>query len=1042
MLVVSRSRIEPDVRRVADVDERHARLEPAMPGVAEMSAPLSDLRRYRIKSTDPVIFVGGERVEVLRSVNPRAAGQRQYEIERANGRVEIVREPLLSLADPAEGAAPDPIDQLANFDAAPWEVVSARQSLIESFFAATARSMGLAGYTGARMLPIPHQINAARYALLFGRVRFLLADEVGLGKTVQAGLIAATLRKYFPEWRASIFVPESLTAQWAFEMYGKFGKSIFSLRLDEYDSEIDPGVILPHALAPDFLREQKPSEILIVDEAHRILGDPALAEAFLKLSSQARAVLLLTATPRADDAANLRRLLRLADPERFESLDSDALLLDLLNKQGEVEALVQALRAHNPKPEDLMARWKKLGFQDAEIESLIRQGSAAHPPDGEPDRHALRHAAALLVDRRYPGARILRYQRKFLARDNAMAIRVVSPVEYVAPPAERVLLDVVREWLDQARESGRSADSSWQAICAPLIQASFSSPLAVESWLEARRGQMEEREGVTADPIRLVRRQLAKLKPFDGEDALLRKMEVAARDWERASRADRVGSPPLSRLPRFKAMLRELREELEGASEDAPPHILIFTGFEANVKPLWQILKRKFEKEAEVFHIVAEQSWRDRERAAFAFQECLGPSILVSDELGGEGRNFQFVTTLFHFDLPLAPWLVEQRVGRCDRVGRDEDLDVDSRVLMAKGKLDEAIFEFLAEGVNVFNESIAPVENALSDAERAMIRACLEKGSSGVLDLIEPTRQRLDIAREEEERDLLARGRVGVEEARRVAVAADDAAELAQLRQQLVRCARLFDSMVDERPNGSLAITVGEHHTLRGRSGVLPEMIGYASRRDAVRHERLEFFSPGHPFARQMAMASLEESVDRAAIIERQGLPRPAFLFLLRMQADPDLLEAINELPVDLRAPLFCQSAASFGTTFFRAAFDFEGNYLSPDDPRNEIFYRAFDSADRSLDEGDEVFAYLPDDWTDALARASDAAAQKALDAANARLEASREDFENLLCEVLSRVFPTQEWLEERVGEIMPLLEQLIVEFDSAVALFPPREEK
>src|SRR5690606_762413 len=126
------------------------------------------------------------------------------------------------------------------------------------------------------MLPIPHQLNAARYALRFGRTRFLLADEVGLGKTVEAGLIVSTLRKYFPKWRTGLFVPESLTVQWAFEMYGKFGKTIFRLEdqddlFDDEDDE-DPGAILPHSRAIKWAKTQKP-EILVVDEAHQVLRD-------------------------------------------------------------------------------------------------------------------------------------------------------------------------------------------------------------------------------------------------------------------------------------------------------------------------------------------------------------------------------------------------------------------------------------------------------------------------------------------------------------------------------------------------------------------------------------------------------------------------------------------------------------------------------------------------------------------------------------------------------------------------------------------------
>jgi len=1023
MIVFSRGRIAPDLRRIVDIEGQVAHLEPLSLGTEAMQTPTRDLRRYRLRTTDEVRYEG-KAVSILKCLNPRYPGLYEYEIEDERGRSHTVRENYLV---PAEGEfEPDPTEQLAQLDTAPWDLVSARTALLEGYFAATARSLGLAGYNGARMLPIAHQLNAARYAILYGRVRFLLADEVGLGKTVEAGLILTTLRRYFPQWQVAIFVPESLTVQWAFEMYGKFGKMVMALEEEDLDEDT-PGIILPHGMAPAFAKKHKP-DIVIVDEAHRVLRDDDTLKALAKMSAGAHACLLLTATPRSDDGDNVCRLLRLCDPERFGAEVSDQRIQELLARQGEIEAMVQLLRDHEAPKKKVQTAWKGLKLEDAEIAALIAS-------KGE-SRHAFSHAAALVVDRYYPGARILRYQRKFLAQDNAMAMRIVEPVSYRPTAEETAVIQAAQRWLGCVRDAGLAKDIPAQTAAAALVQSVFSSPLALSDWMDARRGKLEAREGVSADPIRLASAVLKDLAPLPGEEAVLEQLRLTHRNWFAETRHDRASAQPLALLPRYKALVKAIRDFLKHEPE---ARLLVFTGFEANIRPLYTLLKRELQTQAEVFHIHAGQEWRTREKSAFQFQEHETACILLSDELGGEGRNFQFCHSIIHFDLPPAPWLVEQRIGRCDRVGRETDLDVDSQVLVAGGQLDEAIFEFLSEGVNVFNESIAPIEGSMDRVTRAMLAACIARGSAGVMEGIESVADELQSARAEHEEELLARSRVGVAQARAVASQVDDRAELIRLQEVVTNYARLFDSKVDVRKT-RLHMTVGEYHSMRGEQGVLPEMIGNFDRRQAVRHERYEFFSPGHPFVRGLTMKALSESPDRAAIVARAGLAEPIMVLNFLVQLDQSFFGAIGTLPVDLRPPLFCKSAEAFGTRLLRVALNFEGELIT-DPALLAIAMGERTEEDESLDEGLLVQSYVPDTWENVCRNLSDVALEEAERVATERLLKNREDFEDLLCEVLTRALPTQDWLEEKVREIMEKLARLTVTLDSVVAFFPPLED-
>src|SRR5690606_1350698 len=136
----------------------------------------------------------------------------------------------------------------------------------------------------------------------------------------------------------------------------------------------------------------------------------------------------------------------------------------------------------------------------------------------------------------------------------------------------------------------------------------------------------------------------------------------------RAAKSADMKGRALARLARFDA----LRKAMDAFLETGDPHrMIVFTSFECNVRPLYLLLNKALGDDVEVFQISAELEWKDRERSAFAFQEARGSAVLISDELGGEGRNFQFADVLFHFDLPLASWILEQRIGRLDRVGRE-----------------------------------------------------------------------------------------------------------------------------------------------------------------------------------------------------------------------------------------------------------------------------------------------------------------------------------------------------------------------------------
>ncbi len=1032
MLVCLRESIVPDLWRVSDVEGRIATLEPVTLGATGRQVPVSDLRRYRLKTTDQV-FYREDLVRVFRVNNPRAEELYEYTVER-EGMPLTLRESELTVH--VGSAAPDPLSLLKNLDAAPAPLALARANLLQSYFKATARSLGIVGYNGARMLPIPHQVSAARYVLLHGRPRFLLADEVGLGKTVEAGLIVSTLRKYFPEWRTVFFVPESLSVQWAFEMYAKFDKSIFRLSDEEEpeEGEDDSGVILPHSRAAEWCREsalgQEGPEILVIDEAHQMLRDPDQYEACLALSRKAHAVLLLTATPTADDRNSLYRLLRLCDPEHFGRFDRPESLAALFRKQPAVEALLKELRTGGDAAA-VEAAWNAIGLDDEELTARVL--SLKVDPT---DRIARHRIAALVIDRAYPRARILRYQRKFLAMDNEMAERVEESVEYDASKQEKRAHKLVRQWLDLVRDTGHGDRTEWRQAAMTLIQASNSSPLALAHWLDARMGRLADAEGVSADPVRLRRDVLAGLEFLDGEETLLDELGFAATDWRREARAVDMKGRALARLPRYEELLRRIREHLEF---DEPQRILIFTSFECNVRPLYLLLNKALGENVDAFFLSAEVEWREREKAAFGFQEATGHSVLVSDELGGEGRNFQFASTIFHFDTPIAPWILEQRIGRLDRVGREPDLDVDSQVLVAPGELDEAVYEFHRDALNVFNECMAPVEDMTDGITERLLTACIGGGAAAVRELIPAVAREVEERRDLEVDALMRRSDTGVEDVKKLVPQLDDTEELDRLAGAVTKYTRLLGSIVD-RTRGRHIMTVGSHHPLHAHTGVLSEMEGHFDRVEAVRHERLEFFSAGHPFVRGLARGALQESTDRVAFVAREGVTAPAFVLHGRYRLPESFLEAVRNMPEDVQPAVLCSAGGNFGTRMAVLAVGFDGAVIEPSEESAALFEPSR-KGDRSLDEGDEVCDWLPEDWTELCERVWETAEGKLKEAAAAYLGEGLPAFTGVLAEALARHFGSDFPVETQIDTLLYEMDPLATEIDAVMVMLPPKRE-
>jgi ATP-dependent helicase HepA len=236
--------------------------------------------------------------------------------------------PLDAIGSPSEQLARGQIDTLRAF----------RNRMAGLALQELREAGGLGSFLGGRIELFPHQLHTALKAVERERVRWLLADEVGLGKTIEACLILSALVRTGRADRALVIAPGTLVVQWLGELYRKFHQvfvlldqdRIDSVRVD-YEEDANPFEVHPYSvislemLASDrrLIRQAQAAglELVVVDEAHR-LGVEGTLDELSALIETAQHALLLTATPLQADRKGFYSLLHLLHPEEFPSFEA------------------------------------------------------------------------------------------------------------------------------------------------------------------------------------------------------------------------------------------------------------------------------------------------------------------------------------------------------------------------------------------------------------------------------------------------------------------------------------------------------------------------------------------------------------------------------------------------------------------------------------------------------------------------------------------------------------------------------------------------
>jgi ATP-dependent helicase HepA len=179
--------------------------------------------------------------------------------------------------------------------------------------------------------------------------------------------------------------------------------------------------------------------------------------------------------------------------------------------------------------------------------------------------------------------------------------------------------------------------------------------------------------------------------------------------------------PSLPALPAREAKYQALRALLDDIWEGEPEaKVLLFTEAQATLESLRALLSADG-IEALGYH--GDLPLVERDRQVARFRDPDGPRLLLSTEVGGEGRNFQFAHHLVNYDLPWSPATMEQRIGRLDRIGQTQPVDI--HVFDVRGTLASDVLSLLADAVGVFGETVGGLDTVLEEVEPRILELAL-----------------------------------------------------------------------------------------------------------------------------------------------------------------------------------------------------------------------------------------------------------------------------------------------------------------------------
>ncbi|TFG23974.1 MAG: hypothetical protein EU532_12970 [Promethearchaeota archaeon] len=609
--------------------------------------------------------------------------------------------------------------------------------------------------TNSRLSMLPHQVNVAHRLSEDFFPRVILADEVGLGKTIETGIFIKEMMARNLAERILIIVPATLVKQWQFELQNKFnmefsiydGKKIKDLKKKPlfrqkttfrnpfyFDNLIICSLQFARNRKYIKLLSEISWDIVIFDEAHHLrryllnystgnYRNTLNYELAYNLSQNSQALLLLSATPLQLHSFELYSLIELIQREAFDNFSDFEhfrknmpfinLLITNINQiknlnNFEVKNTIKLLKELNyvdPKKDDgyLLERLQDTTFKSKLLKKI------------ESD-HTLSKF-------------LIRNRKKNVFSDDVLNTRIVRTIVVNPTPEELKVYNEIRLYLANIYNSTMNKHNVGLGFIITTLQKLLtSSKYALLKSLERRLEQIDKLKSLSIN--------LSALKEEDPEffESELENeyldTEISYQDNNKInsnsknSNLDLINQEKI--IEEFYTKLKKIPYDSKSAKllelikeiYEQNPHekLLIFTQFVDTLFHLKELLELQQEDyQVEIFYGGMDKEEKDQ--AVERFRMNKGRSILLSTEIGGEGRNFQFARVLINYDLPWNPMKLEQRIGRLDRIGQSSK-EIYIYNFFLEGTVETDIMFALDKRIHLFEESIGQLEPIIGKIEK------------------------------------------------------------------------------------------------------------------------------------------------------------------------------------------------------------------------------------------------------------------------------------------------------------------------------------
>lgn len=607
-----------------------------------------------------------------------------------------------------------------------------RRRLLEEIIEQCSAAEGMTGLLSSSIELVRHQVEVARRVLQDPVQRYLLADEVGMGKTIEAGIIIRQCLIDNPKSAVLVVTPTHLVQQWRSELTNRF-------RVEDFPGNVE---ILPFN---DIDADTSVPDLLVIDEVHNVFDAKGATSGSLshleRMALATPRLLLLSATPVLGHEETMLKMLNLLNPDVYALGDLES-FRTRISKSREYGTLLLGIR-DDALPFVLQTRGQeaiRLFENDDLVQKLATELMRAAK---DKDRDAISSVCAPL--RRHIAEtyrvhqRLIRTRRvdtdgwEFITRGPAQGKALACPelfhvcTHYDEDERLPYIFDLIEQWRQIALQQleGNPGESLKRALVSRYIE-----------FFDAVSEGLDQFEAVVGKVLKSSR----KGSLFDREMEILRACSEELQQ-------EAGGKTRYDSLPQ---VLREARRRLQARNTNAPVKIVVFTTSTASARKLHQKLSNSIGK-AQVLLLEKLSVDNEEECESESFFNDDEAWVLICDRRGEEGLNFHFAQMAVHFDLPFSPGRLEQRIGRLDRFGRKFSPIEHIVVLPIQKSGDnpwKSWCQFLAHSFRIFNQPISDLQFQLDNMTEELSLTLFSFGPVGLTNSEEQFRAQLIEQRE------------------------------------------------------------------------------------------------------------------------------------------------------------------------------------------------------------------------------------------------------------------------------------------------------